>query len=117
MNLYEAFAAIEHLPARERLLIGTLGDEDSSWSSGSIDLLDRVDDLWNKPVTGNAPGMGSDISNAIADYRLGEAKMVVITFTTTDGKNIILALGPESRQAIAKSIDGLAQELIRRHAH
>ncbi len=111
MTLEEAFAAIEHLPARERLVIGSMGDEDISWLSGSIDNLDRLHGIWDAPV------VGPEISNAIDDYRLGKIKSAIMVLHVADGKHMLLALGPESAKAIAKSITDLSQEMVRRHAH
>ncbi len=107
MTLAEAFADIEHLPTRERLLIGGLENGQTVWCSGHIDDLDRLDAL------GYSPGVAGGISEAIEDFRIGDADMAVVVVNTTDNVQIILALGPDSPSAVAQAF----QELIRHHAH
>ncbi|WP_416046980.1 hypothetical protein [Cupriavidus basilensis] len=105
MDLTDAFAALDYLPAKERLLIGRPVDGGMDWSAGHIDEIDMTYDL------------GGSVLDAIDDFRSGDGLMRVMIVREEPDGQILIAMGPESRDAIANALMSVAGDLARRHAH
>lgn len=105
MDIFEAFAAMEHLPAKSRLLIGRPLDGEMDWTSSHIDEIDLTDDL-----------RASDIE-AIEDYRSGDRHMALMIVRVEPDEYRVVAIGPESVSAIVDALTLARQELAARLGH
>ncbi|MDF3837170.1 hypothetical protein P3W85_30065 [Cupriavidus basilensis] len=105
MTLDEAFAEIEQLPVKERLLIGLMEHHDLTWSSGHIDDLDAVDDL--DPA----------VFRAVDEFRSGASRQFILVANLGDGAQLIIAVGIESASEVAHTISTVKEEFIRRYTH
>jgi len=111
MNLFEAFATIERLDARDRLLIGLLSGVEVMWAAGHVDQLDGLDGIENTSEC------GATLADAIAEYNDGAIECLAIVAGDIDGRPIILLLGAKSPQEVDRRVAEAHRELIRRYAH
>lgn len=102
MNIFEAFAEIEPLPANERLLIGVSLNEKPTWSAGSIDDPDVY------------LGFGDAVTRAIEEFRTGD-RLLSVMVTPFGGGHFVVAMGPESAQAIIKALTSGMEALMQHH--
>ncbi|MDF3838445.1 hypothetical protein P3W85_36760 [Cupriavidus basilensis] len=105
MTLDEALAAIEQLPAKERLLVGLLEHHALTWTSGHIDDLDAADDL--DPA----------VFWAVDEFRCGTSRQLVLVANLCDGGQLIIAVGIESASEVSHAISKAKKEFIRRYSH
>ncbi|KDP83929.1 hypothetical protein CF70_022310 [Cupriavidus sp. SK-3] len=102
MTLIEAFGLVERLPARERLIVGRPNEERTSWSAGSIESSDLVNDL------------DPSVIQVIDEFRAGNRNLRVIIFRKGDAVDLVVAMGVDSLDAIADALAIADQERARR---
>ncbi|WP_156811594.1 hypothetical protein [Cupriavidus sp. USMAHM13] len=90
MTLEEAFAAIEHLPAHEPLLVAHIKGSETKRSAGHIDPLEILNSL-----DGTA-------ARIIDEFRYGDARSAILMAEATTDEQTVIAMGPESPQSIRR---------------
>lgn len=112
MTLQEAFERVEHLPQKDRVLLGVFGDEaDSRWSSFDAESLGLLDELVGTNELGN------QVARAVEEFREGSAKSVVLIMQIADSSHAVLALGPVSPSSVAEAVSDAYKQLVARYAH
>lgn len=102
MNLIQAFVHVEHLPARERLLVGRPDEMRTRWSSGHIDDMDLVQDL------------ESGVVQAVEEFRAGNGNLRVLIQRNGEAIEHIVGMGVDAIDAIADALAIAAQDRARR---
>ncbi|MGT2493160.1 hypothetical protein ACU4GD_28280 [Cupriavidus basilensis] len=105
MDIVDAFAVLEHLPAKERLVIGRPVDGGMDWSSGHIDEIDLVDHL------------GASVVDAINDFRASDGLMRVMIVGAEPTELNVVVMGPESVSAIVDALTSAHRKLAARIGH
>lgn len=105
MTLEEAFASIEYLPVRERLLIAHIKGNETKWSAGHIDQLEILNSL------------GGAAARIIDEFRYGDARSAILMAEATTDEQMIIAMGPESPQSITEAIIRCMREYAQEHLH
>ncbi|MFL9999039.1 hypothetical protein PQR34_47570 [Paraburkholderia sediminicola] len=114
MDLEDAFSAVEHLPSRDRLLIGRgyRPDEgeclDISWAAADIRELQRLRGLEF------VSEIGAKLMKTVDDYVAGRRRAVTCISWSDTGMTFIV-LGAESPDHVAEMLGAGAEEMVSRH--
>lgn len=111
MTLEEAFARIEELPQRDRVMLGRLDVDTFDWIGFNADALDLFDSFEGT----NKASLG--IAHAVDEFRFGGLKTAVLTMNMDDGRQAILVLGPTDLGTLGELISESAKQLATRVNH
>ncbi len=112
MTFEEAFSSVEHLPIRNRVLLGRFDDgADTYWTAFDAESRDLLDDLEG------ANDIGDQIARTVEEFTDGDSVSAVAIMYISDTSYAVLVLGAPDKSSVAKTLSEGLKQMAAQYTH